>query len=139
MDRDTFWHVHNLIHDDPRFLSTGRRPQRPVKYQLAVFLCRAGAESAIKTASVMSIAEGSVYKYTTRVTNALRAIRDDHLAWPGQYRREFISDQLTDAGFPGCIGMGDGTYIRLIDKPITNGWAYYCHKKFYAVIYSISS
>ncbi|PPQ98190.1 hypothetical protein CVT26_003236 [Gymnopilus dilepis] len=132
MDRDTFWIVHDLIRDDPRFISTGRKPQRPVRYQLATFLCVVGAESAVKTASVVSIAEGCVYNYTKRVVKALRAIRDDHLAWPGPYRREFISDALAALGFPGCVGLGDGTYIRLTEKPIRNPWSYFCHKKFYA-------
>lgn len=37
------------------------------------------------------------------------------------------------SGFPGCIGFGDGTYIRLVDKPWIDGWSYWCRKKFYAV------
>lgn len=71
LDRKSFWHVHGLIWEDTRFFSKGRRPQRAVKYQLATFLCRSGAETALKTAGVMSIAEGTVYEYMRRVTNSL--------------------------------------------------------------------
>ena len=53
MDRAAFWHLNGLIEDDPIFISTGHRPQRPVHYQLAAFLCRVGAESAVKSASII--------------------------------------------------------------------------------------
>ncbi|KAF8153908.1 hypothetical protein B0H34DRAFT_70099 [Crassisporium funariophilum] len=107
MDRESFWLVHDLICDDPVFLSTGIRPQRSPKYQLATFLCRVGAETAIKTAGVMAIAEGSVYLYMERVSRALRNIRHQHLAWPGHLRRQFLSEQMQQWGFPGCLGSGD--------------------------------
>jgi len=74
MSRKPFWYIHDLIKRDPIFQSTGTRPQRPVKYQLATFLCRVGSESAVKTAWVMSIAEGTVYLYSRRVCQAVRRI-----------------------------------------------------------------
>lgn len=92
-----------------------------------------GAETAIKTAGVMSIAEGTVYVYTKRVCRAIRHLRDQHLAWPGQERREFLSNEMAQQGFPGCIGIADGSYIRLLFKPKVNGYAYWCRKKYYAV------
>lgn len=71
MTAQSFWHLHDLICDDPIFISTGRRPQRSVKYQLATFLCQMGAEAGVKTAGVMSITEGSVFVYTRRVCRAI--------------------------------------------------------------------
>lgn len=133
MDRAAFWHIHGLIKDDPIFQSTGNRPQRPVHYQLAAFLIRCGSTSKVKTASVMSVSEGSVYNYMYRVGRALRNIRVNHLAWPGENRREYLSEAMSAWGFPGCLGSADGSYIRLMDKPGRNGFAYYCRKKFYAV------
>ena len=133
VDRETFWHLHGLIADDPIFVSRGKKPQRPVKYQLAAFLCRAGMESGVKSASVIAIAEGSVYNYVQRVCRAFRNIQDDHLAWPGDERRTFLKEEMGAGGFPGCIGIGDGTFVHLVDKPWENGWAYWCRKKFYAV------
>jgi len=101
-------------------------------------MCRAGAESGVKSSTVVTIAEGSVYGYAKRVCRAFRNIRDNHLAWPGTVRREFLKEEMGDEGFPGCIGIGDGTYVRLVSKPWVNGWSYWCRKKFYAVtsIYS---
>lgn len=133
VDRETFWHLHDLISRDSIFVSTGVRPQRPVKVQLAAFLCRCGAVSGIKSSSIICIAEGTVYGYIKRIVRAFRNIRDNHLAWPGVSRREFLSKEMGASGFPGCIGIGDGTYIRLVDKPWIDGWSYWCRKKFYAV------
>ncbi|KZP34567.1 hypothetical protein FIBSPDRAFT_719687, partial [Athelia psychrophila] len=133
VDRDTFWHLHDLISGDPIFVSTGIKPQRPVQFQLAAFLCRSGAVSGIKTSSIVGIAEGTAYNYMHRVVRAFRNIRADHLAWPGIARRQFLSGEMGGFGFPRCIGIGDGTYIRLVDKPWIDGWSYWCRKKFYAV------
>ncbi|KAG2737297.1 hypothetical protein P692DRAFT_201733446 [Suillus brevipes Sb2] len=131
MDRMTFGHLHDLISDDPTFYpyTSGGRPQHPIKYQLATFLCRVGAENALKTASVVAIAEGTVYLYTERVCMAFRRLRSRFLTWPGPVRRQQLSDAMDEWGFPGCIGIGDGSYIRLQDKPLRNPFAYYCRKK----------
>ncbi|KAG2365342.1 hypothetical protein BDR07DRAFT_1449849 [Suillus spraguei] len=141
MDRTTFWHLHDLISDDPTFYpsASGGRPQRPITYQLATFLCRVGAENALKTASIMAIAEGTVYLYTERVCMAFHRLRSRFLAWPGPVRRQQLSDAMNEWGFPGCIGIGDGSYIRLQDKPLRNPFAYYCRKKFHAVSYCYST
>jgi hypothetical protein len=135
MSREAFDHLLSLIKTDRVFESQGKRPQRCPKYQLATFLTRMGAESGVKTAGAMSIAEGSTYLYARRVVKAIRNLRDDHLAWPGPARRQFLANAMEDGwGFPGCIGIGDGSYIRLADKPTgRNPWAYWCRKKFYAV------
>ena len=29
-------------------------------------------------------------------------------------------------GFPGYIGIGDGTYVQLAEQPWENGWSYWC-------------
>lgn len=133
MDRDSFWHLHDLISEDPIFVSTGKKPQRPPSYQLAAFLARMGALGNIKTAGFCAIAEGTVRLYCFRVVHAVRKLRPLFLAWPHNERRDYIARQMAVAGFPGCIGSGDGTYFRLEDKPLENGYAYWCHKKFYAV------
>ena len=45
----------------------------------------------------------------------------------------YLKDEMAKWGFPGCIGIVDGTLILLMDKPLRNGWAYLFRKKFYAV------
>ncbi|RDX43329.1 hypothetical protein OH76DRAFT_1361348 [Lentinus brumalis] len=134
MDRDAFWHLNELIQDDPVFVSTGKRPQRPPWYQLAVFLCRMGNKTGITAASFASISEGTVWLYTDRVCQAFRNIRDQHIYWPGHVERDEFSNSMADWGFPGCLGSGDGTYIRLERRPSMNGYAYWCRKKMYAII-----
>ena len=133
--RESFWHLHALIKEDPVFKSTGCKPQRPLAHQLAAFLVQMGAETGIKSATSIGIAEGTVFLYCKRVTRAIRNICDHHLAWPGPARRQFLSSEMGVHGFPGCISIGDGTYIRLAGKPQMKErpFAYYCRKKFYAV------
>lgn len=134
MSRENFWHLHDLIQDDPIFQSTSHRPQRPVRIQLATFLCRMGAETGIKTAAIMAIAEGTSYLYVCRVTQAFRNIRDNHLFWPDEELRDLISQEIDgEWEFEGCISIGDGSYIFLIERPSTNGYAFWCRKKRYAV------
>jgi len=133
MDRKSFWYIHDCIKDDPIFVSTGRRPQRPVKYQLAAFLSRVGSDSAVKTAGVIAIAEGAVYNYCNRITTALRKLREHFLKWPEMDERDELSAAMTEYGFPGCLGSGDGSYLVLSVRPKVNGFAYWCRKKFYAV------
>ncbi len=133
MDRDAFWFLNDLIQDDPMFVSTGHRPQQPLWLQLAVFLCRMGNKTGVTAASFASVSEGSAFLYSERVCQAFRNIRDDHVYWPGYYEREQFSNAMSAWGFPGCLGSGDGTYIRLEKRPEDNGYAYWCRKKMYAV------
>jgi hypothetical protein len=138
MSRSSFDHLLNIIHSDPIFLSTGRRPQRAVKYQLAIFLMRLRAETAMCVSTVASIAEGSIYTYVERVSQAFTHIRDEHLHWPGSLRRAAISERMAVRGFPGCIGVVDGSLIRLAEKPLNHGYNYWSRKKFYAVSRSLN-
>ncbi|GJF00846.1 DDE superfamily endonuclease [Phanerochaete sordida] len=134
MDKDSFWRVEALIADHPEFDKGSIREQRPVAWQPACFLCRMGAETGLKTAAFCGVAEGAVYDYSDRVVQAIRRKRSELLGWPGAERRDHISAQMAEAGFPGCLGSCDGTYFRLADKPGENGYAYWCHKKFYALV-----
>ncbi len=134
MDRDAFWDLHKLIRDNPIFQTPpGRRRQRPSHIQLATFLCYVGGESGIKTAAFSGITEGTVWEYMRRCNHAIRCLRDDFIAWPTEAHRDWISDFMEECGFPGCVGSADGTYFRAGRKPVSNGYAFYCHKGFYAV------
>lgn len=134
MDRKSFDHIANLIRNDPVFASDpDRRPQRPVEHQLAAFLIRMGGELAIKTSDVTGIAEGTLFIYCNRVSKAIRRLRDDHISWPSQERRINIKEAMGEGGFGGCIGICDGSLIRLHTKPVESGESYWCRKKMYAV------
>jgi hypothetical protein len=83
MERDTFWHIHDLICTDPIFQPKEHgRKQMPVCYQLAAFLIYAGDETAVHTASVLAIAEGSVFKYQERSQHALRRLKPSWIKFP---------------------------------------------------------
>lgn len=138
MTRECFAHVLGLIQGDSIFTSRGNKPQRPVHEQLAVFLMRCAGKTTLFTATDSSVAEGTIYLYCKRVRTALRKIRHNHLSWPGPQRRAFLKDKMEDYGFPGCIGILDATLIPLAERPLKDGSAYWCRKKFYAVCVSYS-
>ncbi|OCB86821.1 hypothetical protein A7U60_g5994 [Sanghuangporus baumii] len=134
VDRTSFTRLNDLIKNHDVFISTGKRPQRPSWYQLAVFLLRYGLTHTEKAAEEASIAEGTVYLYCMRVAHAFRHIRPQFLTWPDIARRAVLKARMGEDGFPGCIGMIDGTLIPLAIKPVKDGELYFCRKKFYAVI-----
>ncbi len=39
---------------------------------------------------------------------------------------EFLSTEMAEYGFPGCIGIGDGLCIKLTGKPHENPYIYWC-------------
>lgn len=137
VDRKNFWYLHDCIKRNPVFVSRSLRPQRPPWYQLAAFLIRYGCDPAIKTAETACMSEGSVYNYCTRVAQAFRDIRHEHLSWPGPQRRTFLKSEMAEYGFLGCIGIVDGTLIELMQKPRRHGEVYFCRKKYYAVSFVI--
>lgn len=102
-------------------------------HQLAAFLCRFGLEDALKASCVMTIAEGSIYAYGARVCRAFRNLRDMYISWPDDNHRKSIKEATSQLGFPGCIGIADGTLFRLMEKPLVEGESYWCRKKFYGV------
>jgi hypothetical protein len=133
MDWTSFQHVANLIRDNPVFQRAGRRPQRAVEHQLAVYLIRMGRTDALKSSDVGAVAEGTLYTYCDRVSKALQRLKRGYLAWPGHQRRRIIKLAFGAKGFPGCIGVLDGSLIRLSNKPQVSGELYWCRKKMYAV------
>jgi hypothetical protein len=131
--RDTFAKLIELIKDDPVFENQGRRPQAPVRYQLACYLIRFGNIQNVKTATVLQLSEGSMYNHIRRVTQAFRNLRDLYIRWPGEEERRTIRREAQTNGFPGAVGAVDGSYIPITDKPRKNPMAFRCRKKFWAV------
>lgn len=136
MSRETFDKLVGLLEKDPIFLSTGPRPQRAVRYQLAAFLLRYAGEGsdAIGVSNKLGIGEGTVFKYCQHVTRALRKIGLTTLLWGDSNRhRETASFIEKNYGFKGCIGIVDGSLIRLSEVPVEHGQSYWCRKKYPAV------
>ncbi|KAF6741624.1 hypothetical protein DFP72DRAFT_1083387 [Ephemerocybe angulata] len=121
--RDTFDKLIDRISNDPVFVST-KKPQRPIKYQLAYFLIRYGqtGSDSLDTAQKLAIGHGKVFLYCTRVSKALRRIKSQVIKFPNEARQQEISDYIESvSGFPGCIGIGDGCVIPFSEKPSVQG------------------
>ncbi|TFK58518.1 hypothetical protein BDN72DRAFT_912609 [Pluteus cervinus] len=137
LGRTTFHKLVLLLEKNPIFQSTGRKPQRPVYYQLATFLIRYGSyeSDGSKTAVLLGIAEGSVWNYCRRVSRALRIIGLQVITWGDENRQQEVSHALHGLlGLGDCIGIIDGTLIRL-DSVDTSEFSqkFYCRKKYPAV------
>ncbi|KAF5336987.1 hypothetical protein D9611_003110 [Ephemerocybe angulata] len=133
--RDTFDKLIDRISNDPVFVST-KKPQRPVKYQLACFLIRYGqaGSDSLDTAQKLAIGHGTVFLYCTRVSKALRRIKSQVIKFPDEARQQEISDYIESvSGFPGCIGIGDGCVIPFSEKPSVQGETYMTRKKRFGV------
>jgi len=107
-----------------------------VRYQLATFLMRYGSRGsdAMSAAKKMGIGLGTVWLFCRRVTRALRELGLTVIEWGNEERHaeteQFIRDKY---GFEDCIGMLDGSLVRLTDIPMEWGLAYFCRKKYPAV------
>jgi hypothetical protein len=121
---------------NPIFQSTGRRPQRHIKFQLGCFLIRYGCigSDTIGTAQKLSIGFGTVFLYCRRVTRAIRQLRPRFVGWPTSDRKEVIKQDIQDiSGFSRCLGAGDASLIRFCEIPIEDGHLYQSRKKFWGV------
>lgn len=118
------------------FASTGKKPQRPVRFQLACFLVRYSMRGSdtMTVALQLGLGHGTVFSYCRRVSRALREIGLTALAWGDENRRqETINFIQQNYGFPNCVGIVDGTLLRLTEAPKVNGAFYYCRKKYPSV------
>lgn len=131
--RDTFDRLVGLLYTDPVFQSTGWKPQRHVKFQLAAFLLRYGsiACDTMATAIKLSIGHGTVLTYCRRVTEALRRLKPKFVSWGTTDDREKTKDAVfKKVGLHGCIGSLDGTLIPFNQRPDVEGKSYVSRKGF---------
>ncbi|KAF8593743.1 hypothetical protein BDV93DRAFT_582513 [Ceratobasidium sp. AG-I] len=132
VSKDTFWGMVDILGSNPIFQSQGRKKQRPVHYQLGVFLLRYGISgSHLRHPKLLtSIGEGTVVLYCRRV---IRAIREHGLVcvvWPSAERKEQIKAGFKKlCGLDNVIGSLDGTLCGLETKPRESGDSYISRKK----------
>ncbi|KAI0658943.1 hypothetical protein C8Q70DRAFT_934053 [Cubamyces menziesii] len=137
MSRDTFDRLVALLESNPLFTSTGKKPQRPVRYQLACFLMRYSVRGgdSLHAAKQLGIGLGTVFLYCRRVARALREIGLEILTWGNDERHKEVSEYIFEHfGFRDCIGIVDGSLIRLTKSPKVMGLVYYCRKKYPAAV-----
>ena len=104
LGRDTFDRLVWILSQNSLFLSP-RKPQRPVKYQLAAFLIRYGqleqGSDTLDVAAKLSIGHGSVLNYCRRVCRAIQELPCQYLKWMNHVRKGVVTMAIeAKAGFP---------------------------------------
>jgi hypothetical protein len=111
-------------HDVFKMNNKNGRAQRPVAYQLMVFLFYIGTEgSGANNAgqrSTFAISYGVAQVYRERVTSAILALSDKYLHWPDAAERHKIAYEINVLyNFPHCVAIADGTLFPLAFEPET--------------------
>lgn len=136
MGRDMFDLLVRILSQHTIFQSKGRKPQRPVKWQLAAFLLRYGhrGSDVLDVSIRIGIGVGSVHNYCRRVTRVLREIRGYYVRWPDNDRKDEISQSIYESSLlEKCLGAVDGCHIRLAEEPAEDGEQFRARKKCFAV------
>jgi hypothetical protein len=138
MNKDSFTRLVDLIKTHAIFHSTGRHKQHPVWVQLMVVLSRLGCDgngaSVGRNSRLFGVSYGSVCEFTNRVFTALLSMKDTEIYWPSAVERAEISRRFgRDHGLPGAVGVVDGTYVNMSQKPAVNGEVYFNRKSRYAM------
>ncbi|KIO27598.1 hypothetical protein M407DRAFT_23157 [Tulasnella calospora MUT 4182] len=110
MSHQTFDKVVALLERDPVFQSKGKKPQRPVKFQLVCFLIRYGSRGAdtLEPVQKLLLGHGTVFIYCRRVTYALHCLRLRYVRWPEAELRAEISEAVEElAAIPGVIRIAN--------------------------------
>lgn len=139
MKRDAFFRLVKLVRDHPALASSGYCPFRggAELHMLVLFKCTGSFGNDVtwsKQALFLGLGKGTIENYLHRASAALLASEASTLVWPDDPERIQISRRICEKhGFVNCIGLVDGTLLRLEFKPQTNGEAYYTRKGCYAV------
>lgn len=128
------------IGDHPVFSVERGRPQKPVSFQIAVFLYRLGHGASVSEVcrTMGRIGRGSVTTYSIRTALAIITTFKDVVKWPDQSRRHEIATRLRrDYGIPGCVGFIDGSHIPLHKCPsftIEKNASFFSRKQRYGLL-----
>jgi hypothetical protein len=138
MTRESFFLFLEEMKDKKAFKKKSRSStQRPVSFQLLVFLCRVGSESSHGGSKGLGIffgiAKGSVKNYVRRVVAALHEIKEEVVSWPNPEERKAMRNRLSAHGFRHAVGIIDGTLIGLDYRPQAFHECYFSRKCMYAL------
>ena len=136
--RDSFFMLLDTIKETKAFKRVPKkRQQRPIAFQLLVYLFRVGQEGnsggSLHVASFFGIAKGSVPNYVRRCVKALLELKKEVVYWPNEEERMLMRNRLSLAGFRHCVGIIDGTLIELAFRPSVYHECYYSRKCMYAL------
>lgn len=135
--RASFTAILEAIEDHPIFHNNSAHKQRETYIQLAIALSRFGCfgngASVGRVSRMDGVGAGTACLYTDRVIEALLSRQHDFIRWPSANRRRASSNYHNqEYGLPGCVGMLDGTYFVLDQKPAFSSSSYFTRKKRYS-------
>lgn len=138
MNKDTFISVLNRIEGHPVFQNDSLHKQQPAWVQLLVALERFGFDgnacSVGKVARNMGISNGTVVLYTSRVIEALLSLRSTFINWPSLHERKKTNDYFDENhSLKGCVGVLDGTFVNLCQKPGVDPETFWSRKQRYSM------
>jgi hypothetical protein len=137
MDKPAFFSLVSMIESHSVFQNFAAIQQAPVQWQLAVTLDRLGHNGNASCLNHMiptwGVSNGSLVNFTKRCFVALQYALKGFLKWPNRSERQTLSSEFAKKGFPGCVGLIDGTYIPLSQRPKEGGECYYDRKSRYSI------
>ena len=136
--RESFFLLLDELKDKKPFKKvTKKKPQRPIAFQLLVYLFRIGTEGngggSGRVASYFGIGKGSVDNYVKRCVSALMEIKKEVVYWPDENERMEMRNRLSLKGFHHCVGIIDGTLVQLTFRPESYHECYFSRKCMYAL------
>ncbi|KAL3689034.1 hypothetical protein R1sor_015343 [Riccia sorocarpa] len=137
MDRNTFLALYSRLQNHPIFTNESHHSQTPPIVQLAVALDRLGHEGngacIDRSMELWGVSHGTLVNFTCRVLIAIEDILSGQLQWPSPHERRQIFEAFAEKGFPGCVGLIDGTLVELLQRPAFDGETYYDRKANYSI------
>jgi hypothetical protein len=138
MNKDTFLFILNKIQNHHVFKNNSFNKQQPVWIQLLVVLERLGFDgnscSIGKVARSLGIGNGTVVLYTNRIIEAILSLHDEMIKWPSNREKRRTSKYYEENHqFKGCIGIVDGTFVNLCQKPTVDPETYWSRKQKYSM------
>ena len=92
------------------------------------------ASSHVQLAKDFGVSDGGVLNMaTSRVITAILSLEKNWITWPTSSQREATSDQMSEFGFPYCIGFIDGVHVGLFEAPQDDPISYFNRKGFYSL------
>ena len=138
VSKETFKLILEKIENHPVFHNNSFCGQTDVRIQLALcperFGCYGNRISSVRIARAYGVGRGTVSLFTMRVIKATLSYKYEFLSWPSQNERKKTSFRFASKyGFPGCVGVVDGTHIILDQKPSLDPETYWTRKQKYAL------
>ena len=77
---------------------------------------------------------GTVVLYCKRVVEAIMSMEEEFIRWPDSAERRIIAHRIEeDTGFPGCVGVVDGTHVHFAQRPAIDPECYWTRKHKYSI------